>query len=289
MSQCGRIGAVVTLLLLASVAASQDMDCTVSTDPAVIKQAEQKLVLLLRMIGDTGPAKRVNESGNQEAQAALAESREHAASASALLDEGCGAESMVQSTAGLGRASKAFSLARNRAPQGDMAYRAVLDRTTSFLQSLESQPDEARGISAADITGMHRQIERAEELAINGRYKAASDLLKPVADRIERRLAAIYDQQTVYYEKKFDGPEDEYAYLAQQYQGYRMLMEQYGGDRQPPHSARQAYDNFLKSAADSADSAELHAQAADWDLALDEMREAVKSFERAMKLIGIGY
>jgi hypothetical protein len=289
MSHCGRIGAVVTLLLLASVAASQDVDCTAGTDPAVIKQAEQKLVLLLRMIGDTGPAKRVSGSGNQEAQAALAEAREHSGRASALLDEGCGAESVEQSTAGLGRASKAFSLARNRAPQGDTAYRAVLDRTTSFLRTLESQPDEARGISAADINGMHRQIERAEELAINGNYQSAADLLKPVVDRLERRLAAIYDQQTVYYEKKFEGPADEYAYLVQQHRGYRMLMEQYAGDRQPPHSSKQAYDNFLKSAADLADSAEMHAQVSEWDLALEQMRQAVTSYERAMRLIGIGY
>ena len=159
----------------------------------------------------------------------------------------------------------------------------------SFLQTLESQPEEARGVSVADITGMHRQIERAEELAINGNHEAAADLLKPVVDRLERRLAAIYDQQTVYYEKKFEGPEDEYAYLVQQFRGYRMLMEQYAGDRQPPHNARQAYDNFLKSAADLADSSELHAQAADWGLALEEMHEAVTNFERAMRLIGIGY
>ena len=289
MSHCGRIGAVVTLLMLASVAASQHMDCESSQDPAVIKQAEQKLVLLLRMIGDTGPARRVNESGNSDAQAALADAREHAARASEFLDEGCGVESVDLSTTGLAQASKAFSLARHRAPQGDVVYRGILERTTSFLQTLESQPEAARGISPADVSGMHRQIERAEELAINGNYQAAADLLKPVVDRLERRLAAIYDNQTVYYEKKFEGPADEYAYLEQQYRGYRMLMEQYAGDRQPPHSSKQAYDNFLKSAADLADSAEMHAQATEWDLALEQMQEAVTSYERAMRLIGIGY
>lgn len=292
MSRCGLTGAVITLILAlfgAGNATSQEVECEQSTAPAVIKQAEQKLVLLLRMVGDTGPARRVNESGNPDAQAALADARNHAARATALLDEGCGAESVDLSTTGLTRASKAFSLARNRAPQGDKAYRAVLERTTSFLQTLESQPEEARGISPADVTGMHRQIDRAEELAINGNYQAAADLLKPVVDRLERRLAAIYDQQTVYYEKKFAGPEDEYAYLAQQYQGYRMLMEQYAGDRQPPHSAKQAYDNFLRSAADLADSAEMHAQVSEWNLALEQMQEAVTSYERAMRMIGIGY
>lgn len=292
MSRCGLIGAVIISMFALSIertAASQEFSCAPSTDPAVIKQAEQKLVLLLRMVGDTGPAKRVDDSGNADAQAALAEARAHSARASELLDEGCGAESIEQSTSGLGRASKAFSLARNRAPQGDSAYRAVLERTTSFLQTLESQSAAGTGMNEADITGMKRQIVRAEELAINGNYQAAADLLKPVVDRLERRLAAIYDQQTVYYEKKFEGPADEYAYLEQQYRGYRMLMEQYSGDRQPPHSARQSYENFLKAAGELADSAAMHAQTSEWDLALDEMRKALTSYERAMRLIGIGY
>ncbi len=292
MSHCGRTDTVfIVFLALAAVnvALSQEIDCEPSSDPAVIKKAEQKLVLLLRMIGDTGPATRVNESGNTEAKDTLAEARDHAARARALLDEGCGAESVKLSTSGLANASKAFSLARNRGLQGDKAYRTVLERTTSFLLTLESQPDEARGVSTADITGMKRQIDRAGELAVNGEYQAAADLLKPIVDRLERRLTAIYDQQTVYYEKTFEGPADEYEYLVQQYRGYRMLMEQYAGDRQPPHSARQSYDSFLKSAAELVDSAAMYAQTSEWDLALAEMREAVTSYERAMRLIGVGY
>ena len=177
MSRCELTAAVIIVFLsmiLVRTAVSQEVSCVPSTDLAVIKQAEQKLVLLLRMVGDTGPAKRVGESGNNEAELALAEARDHAARASALLDEGCGAESVESSTLGLGRASKAFALARNRTPQGDEEYRSVQARTTSFLQALESQPEEARGVSTADISGMRRQIERAEELAINGNYQAAA-------------------------------------------------------------------------------------------------------------------
>ena len=162
-------------------------------------------------------------------------------------------------------------------------------RTTSFLQSLVAQPPDVRGIGDADITGMRRQIDRAEEMAVSGDYVAATRLLQPVVDRLERRLVAIYDQKTVYYEKTFDGPEDEYAYFAQQYQGYQMVLDRFSGTREPPHSAKKIYDDLLATAADLASAAEEHARASDWDTALSEMQQAVTQCERAMRLIGIGY
>jgi hypothetical protein len=292
MSLNRRTGALLAAALAigySSDAPAQDVDCEPIGGAAAIKQAEQKLVLLLRMVGDTGPAKRVDEGENEQAKGFLAEAREQAARSGTLLDEGCAAGSIELSTAGLSSASKAFSLARNRAPGSDRIYREIKQRTASFLQTLESRPVEDRGVGEADIAGMHRQIERAEEMALNGNYQAAADLLKPVVDRLERRLAVIYDQQTVYYEKKFDGPADEYAYLQQQHRGYRMLFEQYAGDRKPPHAAQQSYENYLSSAVTLAEDAGVHAQTGEWDAALEKMRLAVRSYERAMRLVGIGY
>jgi hypothetical protein len=276
-------------MLLAGTGAAQEIDCQPSSDPAVIRQAEQKLVLLLRMVGDTGPAKRVDGGNNEEAKMVLAEARQDATLAGAALDEGCAAESIELASAGLKQASRAFSLAKSRPSEADQVYRQVLDRTQSFLQSLESQPEDSRGMSEADITGMHRQIERAEELAVGGEYQAAADLLKPVVDRLERRLAAIYDQQTVFYEKTFEGPADEYSYLAQQFEGYRILFEQYAGNRQPLHTSKQEYEDYLAGAATLSAAAQGHARASDWESALEKMREAVRNYERAMRLIGIGY
>jgi hypothetical protein len=280
---------VVVPLLFAELAVAQVTNCTPGADPAAIRQAEQKLVLLQRMVGSGGPAARVDEGDNAEAKEVLEQARSDAAEASLVLDEGCAAEAVTLATSGLTLASRAFSLARNRGPGNDTVYREMRGRTTSFLQSLEAQPPETRGIGDADIAGMRRQIERAEELAVGGDFVAATGLLKPVVDRLERRLVAIFDQKTVYYEKSFDGPEDEYAYLAQQYQGYQMVLDRFAGSKQPPHSAKQMYDKLLASAAESASAAEGHAQASEWDTALAEIQAAVTNCERAMRLIGIGY
>jgi hypothetical protein len=276
-------------LLPGESATAQAASCTPSDDPAQIRQAEQKLVLLQRMVGGGGPAQRVDDGDNAEAKQVLEQARQEAARASLVLDEGCADDSVALATSGLSLASQAFALARNKGPGSDAVYREMHGRTTSFLQSLEAQPAEVRGIGDADIAGMHRQIDRAEELAVGGNYDGASQLLKPVVDRLERRLVAIFDQKTVYYEKSFDGPQDEYEYLAQQYRGYQMVLDRFAGSKQPPHSAQQMYDKLLATAAESASAAEGHAQAAEWDTALTEIQAAVTSCERAMRLIGIGY
>ena len=280
---------VLLPLLLTELAIAQAVDCTPGTDPAAIRQAEQKLVLLQRMVGTAGPAQRVDEGDNADARATLEQARRDAERASLALDEGCATEAVSLATSGLSLASKAFALARNSGADGGREFKEVHARTTSYLQSLESQPPDVRGIGDADISGMQRQIDRAEELAVGGDYQAATRLLQPVVDRLERRLVAIYDQKTVYYEKSFDGPEDEYAYVAQQYQGYQMVLDRFADSREPPHSAKKMYDDLLASAADLATAAESHAQASDWDTALSEMQQAVTQCERAMRLIGIGY
>ena len=51
---------VVLALLLGESAVAQATSCAPSSDPAAIRQAEQKLVLLQRMVGSGGPAQRVD-------------------------------------------------------------------------------------------------------------------------------------------------------------------------------------------------------------------------------------
>jgi len=287
--RCACLPAVLFLLLPVIAHAAEQPACSADPDAAVARQAEQKLVLLQRLVGDTAPVQRVAESGNEAAQQALAGARSHARQAGDALAAGCSDDAMRLAADGLALASQAFALVKNTGPDEDRLYRLEAERTRSYLQSLESQPDDVRGIGADDIAGIQRQLGRADELAANGELAAARNLLKPVADRLERRLVAIYDTRTVYYEKSFAGPEDEYAYLAEQYLGCQMLFERFAGDRTPPHSAQQSYDELRASAAELALAASGHASTADWQAALEEIQEAVLRCERAMKLVGIGY
>lgn len=283
-------GAVVVVLLnLASPAIGRAAECIPTRDAAAIRQAEQKLVLLERLVGDTIPAQRVLASNNAEAERALAGARSSAEQAGDALDAGCAEDAVRLATGGLSLASRAFALAKNKGPNAGEKYEQLLARTQSFLEAVQTRSPEIRGLGEADLAGMQRQIDRARELAARSDFDAATDLLLPVADRLERRIVAIYHQTTVYYEKSFDSPADEYAYLSRQYMGYQLLFDRFAAGKPPPHSAKERYENLLTSAAVLAETADSHADDANWDDAIATIEDAINRCEQAMRLIGIGY
>jgi len=280
---------VLPYALLSGAAVAIAAECTDEIDDAVRRQAEQKVVLLERLTGDIDPVRRVFDSGRADAIAAIALARESVALAKQEADAGCSVRAAEIAANGLNQAARAFSLVRDEAVVGEQEYQLLHMRTTSFLQMLESQSAESQDIGVADLIGMRRQLSRAEIMAINGEFRKASEELGPVADRLERRLMAIFDQQTIFYERDFGKPEDEYAYLVEQYRGYLMLMRQVTAERQLPFSRRQSYENALQNAANLNDAAAKLAGNDDWQHALAVMQDAIGDFEKALRLIGVVY
>lgn len=280
---------VLLYFLSAGLAVTSAAECDEVIEATVHRQAEQKVVLLERLTGDTDPVRRVFDSGKADAIAAIEAARELAMLARQEVDAGCSVNAAETVAQGLSQIARAFALARSEAVVGEQEYRALLERTTSFLQMLQAQPAELQGIAPADLSGMQRQVSRAELMAVNGEYAEASGELGPVADRLQRRLIAIFDQQTVYYERKFASPQDEYTYLAEQYRGYRMLLLQLGTEKQLPFSARGAYENALQNAAKLSDSAVQLADNGEWQGALVTMQDALRDCEKALRLTGVMY
>jgi len=283
-----KIVALLSTCFTETASADQNA-CIADNDATARRQAEQKVLLLERLVGETDPVQRVFESGQAEAVAAITAAREAVVQARRDLDAGCNIVATEAAIAGLNRASTAFKLARNQPSAGESDYLALHRRTSSFLAVLESQPIETQGIGAGDIVGMQRQLARAEELAVEGDYKQASKLLLPVIDRLERRLIAIFDQQTVYYEREFSGPEDEYNYLVEQYRGYQLLLDQITTERQLPFNTRAGYNQARQDAAGLDDAAAQLAAVGDLQAALKTMTNALAKCEQALRLSGIRY
>lgn len=252
-------------------------------------RAETKIVLLERMIDDTDPVRRVDASGHSGAMRALADARTRAADARGALERGCAADAARLADTGLERASAAFKLVRQPTAVSEDDYRGLLERSRTLLDVLASSPDEERGIDSADMAGIERQIGRAEELAIDGDFSAAAAQLLPVADRLERRIVAIYDRRTILYDLTFAGPEDEFAYLAEQYRGYRLLIDRAAKEGAFSGARLQAYQRFLTDSKASAAEAERLAALEKWTQAVETMQEAVRHSERATRLLGIGF
>ncbi|RLA26961.1 MAG: hypothetical protein DRR11_19025 [Gammaproteobacteria bacterium] len=280
---------VLLYFLSAGLVATYAAECDEDADATVRRQAEQKVVLLERLTGDADPVRRVFDSGNADAIAAIKAARELAVLARQEVDAGCSVNAAKSVAQGLSQTTRAFALARSEAVVGEQDYQALHRRTTSFLQILQSQPAELQGIAPTDLSGIQRQVSRAELMAVNGEYGEASDELGPVADRLQRRLIAIFDQQTVYYERKFASPQDEYSYLTEQYRGYRMLLLQLSKEKPLPFSGRQAYENALQDAANLSESAVQLAGDGDWQAALVAIQDALKNCEKALRLTGVMY
>ena len=270
-----------------AVAGAQD--CVADNDDVAKTRAEQSILLLDRLVADENRAKQVADSGSADAMAALEEARQAATRVHEFLAVGCNQPAAAIVVEGINRASEAFRLARQQTSAGIDEYRMLAGRAESFLAALETQPPELRGVSDDDFIGMQRQLGRAREMATDSNYEGAVDLLKPVADRLERRLIAIFDQRTIVYEKNFATPADEFEYLAEQYRGYELLLDQVASQRPLPFSVQQSYDRARQAAAHLDQEARALAASGEWQDAIDTESGALEHCEQALRLIGIRY
>ena len=278
---------VVVLLLLAMWSGAWAADCD-GEDQGKARQVGQKLDLLARLLDDSEPVRRAQREGNEEALAKIEQARQSMEDARAALDEGCIAEASSLSSSGLKLATTAFRKSPSASKeQTRETYEGALQLSTSFLLALEAQPEDLRGLNAEDLVGIERQIERAESMASSGNFAEAVRLLAPVNDRLQRRLAALLNNKTLYYEKKFATRADEYAYYKEQYEGYLMLLKT--GQKEASYSARNRVTELLDIAATLYRDAESSAAAESWDNAIVKMQDAVSHSEKAARASGYTY
>ena len=273
--------------MLGLIGANADAESCFAEDTNRLPQIEQKIVLLQRLMEDSEPLRRVERGGNLEALEAIDKARQVLSGARKALDEGCISDASALSSEGLKLATAAFRKSAPESRQARNNYEAATKQTTTFMLSLESQPEELLGMSSEDLIGIERQIDRAKLLASDGAFEDATQLLMPVNDRLQRRLLRILNNKTVYYEKNFATPADEYSYLKEQYNGYLLLLQ--SGERTVPYSAKKRVDSLLENASLSRVAAENSAQAKQWPEALLSMQDALKFSEQAIRAAGYAY
>jgi len=280
-------GRGLPIFMLSLIGATADAEICTGQDVNRSSQIEQKIVLLQRLVEDSEPLRRAERSGNLEALESIDKARQALSGARIALDEGCISDASALSSEGLKLATIAF---RTSAPESRKMrdnYEAAIQQATTFMLSLESQSTELLGLSSEDMAGIERQIDRAKLLATDGAFEDATQLLLPVNDRLQRRLLQILDNKTLYYERNFATPSDEYGYLKEQYDGYLLLLQ--SRERTVPYSAKKRVDSLLADASLLRAAAENSARAKQWQAALLSMREALKFSEQAIRAAGYAF
>jgi len=280
--------AILSVCASATAVADQH-ECTADADEVARRRAEQSVLLLERLVSDPERTRQVTVSGNPNALQALDAAQAAVSRVHDDLARGCNGTAAKLAVDGINKVSEAFRLARNEIPGRADEFNAVQERAESFLAALEAQPGDVRGVSPDDIVGMRTQLERARSMAVDGNYSGASALLIPVADRLERRLIAIFDQRTIVYRREFASLEEEYEYLSEQYRGYELLLNQLEGERSLPYSVRAGYNTARQEAGRLKENARQLAADGNWQAAISTATESLSSCERALRLLGVRY
>jgi len=280
-------GRGLPIFVLGLIGATAEAEMCTGEDTNRSSQIEQKITLLERLMEDSEPLRRAERSGNLEALESIEKARQALSGARSALDSGCISDASALSSEGLKLATAAFRKSAPESRQTRDNYEAAIQQATTFMLSLESQPEEMMGLSNEDVVGIERQIDRAKLLATDGAFEDATQLLMPVNDRLQRRLLQILDNKTLYYERNFATPADEYSYLKDTYDGYLLLLQ--SGEKTVPYSAKKRVDSLLEDASLLRAAAENSAQAQQWQAALLSMREAVKFSEQAIRAVGYAY
>jgi len=276
--------AIIALTLSGAVADAAD--CS-AEDNSKSSQVEQKIALLQRLVEDSEPLRRAERSGDPQALESIANARQALSGARKALQEGCVADASELSARGFKLMTTAFRSSGPSSRQVRDKFDAAMQQATTFMLALESQPKELLGLSHDDLKGLERQIDRAESLASDGAFEDALQLLLPVTDRLQRRLLEILNNKTVFYEKNFATPADEYSYLQEQYDGYLLLLQ--SGQKTTSYSAQSRVESLLKKASLLREEADASAHAERWQDALASMQAALEDCERAIRATGYTY
>lgn len=287
MTSKWRQGHGISILVLALIGATVDAADCVGEDSRRSPQIAQKIALLARLMEDSEPLRRAEQSGDAEALEAVANARLALSDARTALAAGCVSDASELSSQGLKFATAAFRSSGPSSRRAREKYDAAIQQATSFMLALDSQPLEMQGLGSEGLIGMERQIGRAESLASDGAFQDALQLLLPVNDRLQRRLLEILDNKTVFYARNFATEADEYRYLEEQYDGYLLLLQ--SGEKTASYSARNRVESLLGKAATQRAAADKRAQAEDWQAALASMQAALKNCEQAIRATGYAY
>jgi hypothetical protein len=251
--------------------------------------AQQKIVLLERMISSSEPAQRVMNIGSESAKALLDKARNEAADARTLFGQDCYEEASRLAAQGLATASTAFRGAASPDAAEVDEYERLLRQTRSLLDTIEKQGEAVSGLDAATLGGMQRQLARAEQLALVGQHDSASSLLVPIADRLERRLFDVFDRQTLTYARTHSSPAEEYAYLAENYRGYRLLLESHRPSQAGIRGNEAAVAALLSDAESLVKLAEAEKSRERWAEAISALQQAIEHCERASRISGLQF
>ncbi len=256
---------------------------------------KQKLGYAQMVIG-SGSAKRIENSGDQQAIDMLTNARSQIEAAKESLAGNKLDQAMSQVNDGLRLMTAASRQITTESEMAGVNHKAQYEELSNSLKTYEGsykrnseraakmdQPLKAK----LDEAEYERLIAGGKSLAEKGDYAAANKSLQKAQAMITSVLTSMLHAQTVTYDKKFETPQEEYEYELARYENYEELIPLAIEQKQPSQRALELIDSFVQKAAKIREEGKGVAAKGDYKMAIMAVQAATSNLQRALRMAGV--
>lgn len=249
-----------------------------------------------QMVLDSGSAKRVEASGNENAIAMLDNARSQVDAAKVSLDGGRLQAAMNQVDEGLRLLTAASREITTDSEMAGIDYKARYEELNNSLATYEDSYK--RNVERAaktkepvksrlDEAEYQRLVDEGHMLAGKDDYAGAAKSLEKAQGMITAVLTDMLHAQTVTYDKKFETPKEEYEYELARLESYEELVPLAIEQKQPSERALELVDSFVRKAAKIKGEGQAIAAKGDYKMAIMAMQAATSNLQRALRMAGV--
>ncbi len=257
---------------------------------------KQKLGYAQMVIG-SGSAKRIENSGNQQAIAILASARGKIDAAKASLRGDQLQQAMTQVNEGLRLMTAASRQITTESEMAGVNHKVKFEELSNSLKTYEGsykknlervaklkQPHNEAKLDRAEYD---RLVAEGKSLASKGDHVAANNSLAKAQTMITSVLTSMLHEQTVTYDKNFETPQEEYEYELARYENYEELIPLAIEQKQPSQRALELVDSFVQKAGKIRDEGKGVAAKGDYKMAIMAVQAATSNLRRALRMVGV--
>lgn len=248
-----------------------------------------------KMVAMSKPAKRVKQSGHEQAndllqealgmldQARIKQEAGDSREALALVDEALrkmsAASQMVPSDDVVGEQRQRYQDMLNTLNDNRKSHQAAAQRM--------QRSDGEASVVSYDKAEVEALVKKAENGAAGSKYSEAIASLQEADRLVTAALNEMLKSQTVVYQLNLDTPEGEYQYELDRYHGYVDLVPLALDDKQPNQSMKSLFDGYVSKGNESHAKALEFAAKGKYPEAIRLLQDATKDVQRGLRMLGV--
>lgn len=264
----------------------------VQADPTTATNMSSRLVYVERLLTESSAARKVEESGNEEALGLKAKATSHFDNARRLNDSGDVESAQVELRETIQLMTAAVQMAN-----GDVAVsNKEADDYARRRESLEALAKAHDRIAAEKgEKGMNKTLQdkvatdllAADALLEQGDPDAARVALDEIYETVKVSLENLRGGDTLVRELNFETPEDEYRYELDRNDTHRMLVQVLLADKLESSPMRASAEKFIDSAEALRTEAEVVAGDGEFEAGIGLLEKSTKELIRAIRSAGV--